>query len=214
MDYVDLYYMHRLDPNTPIEETVGALAELVKEGKIRHIGLSEVSAKTLRRAYKVHPIAALQSEYSLWTLDVEKEILPTCRELGVAFVPYSPLGRGILTGQLKKFEDLAVDDWRRSNPRFMGDNFQKNLDLVQKIEEIAKEKTCTPGQLALAWLLDKGHDIFPIPGTKRVKYMRENIGAVEVKLTQKDRDRIAQVLNSFTVSGERYPEQNMTSLDL
>jgi len=214
MDYVDLYYMHRLDPNTPIESTVGALAELVKAGKIRYIGLSEVSAKTLRMACKVHPITALQSEYSLWTLDVEQEILPTCRELGVAFVPYSPLGRGFLTGQLKKFEDLGPNDYRRTSPRFMGDNFQKNLELVAKIEGIAREKGCTASQLALAWLLDKGLDIFPIPGTKRVKYLQDNIGGVEVKLTQQDRDRIAELLLSFPISGHRYNERNATSIDL
>jgi len=213
MDYVDLYFMHRLDPNTPIEETVGALAELVKEGKIRHIGLSEVSAKTLRRAHKVHPITAVESEYSFWTLDVEKEVVPTCRELGIAFVPYAPLGRGMLTGQLKKAEDLRPDDIRRTQPRFQGENFHRNLDLVAKLEEIAKEKGCTSSQLALAWLLEKGSDIFPIPGTKHVKYLLENIAAVNVQLTQADRDRIQQVLSTFTVIGDRYPEPIMKQMD-
>src|SRR5712672_1609099 len=172
-DYIDLYYQHRVDPNTPIEETVGALAELVEEGKIRYIGLSEASANTLRRAVSVHPITALQTEYSLWTRDPEEEILPTCRELGIGFVAYSPLGRGFLTGQLKKFEDLPADDYRRNAPRFQGDNFRKNLELVERVEEIAREKKCKPSQLALAWVLAQGEDIVPIPGTKHRKYVEE-----------------------------------------
>src|SRR6266478_1043391 len=172
-DYIDLYYQHRVDPNTPIEETVGALAELVQEGKIRYIGLSEASANTLRRAVKVHSIAALQTEYSLWTRDPEAEILPTCRELGIGFVAYSPLGRGFLTGQIKSPEDLAADDRRRSSPRFQGENFQKNLDLVKQVELMASEKNCTPAQLALAWVLAQGDDVVPIPGTKRRKYLQE-----------------------------------------
>ena len=183
VEYVDLYYQHRVDPNTPIEETVGALAELDNQGKIRHIGLSEASAGTLRRAVKVHPIAALQTEYSLWTRDPEDEILATCRELGIGFVAYSPLGRGFLTGQFKKFEDLATDDYRRFSPRFQGENFQKNLDLVKKVEEIAHEKKCQPSQLTLAWVLAQGDDIVPIPGTKRRKYLEENAAAVDLKLT-------------------------------
>src|ERR1700680_4881656 len=167
VDVIDLYYQHRVDPNVPIEETVGAMAELVRNGKVRHLGLSEASSQTIRRARKVHPIAALQTEYSLWTRDPEDEVLPTTRELGIAFVAYSPLGRGFLTAQYKRFEDLAADDCRRFSPRFQGENFQKNLDLVARVEAIAKEKKCTPGQLALAWLLGQGEDIIPIPGTKR-----------------------------------------------
>src|ERR1700683_4320019 len=190
VDTIDLYYQHRVDPDTPIEETVGALAELVQEGKIRHIGLSEAGAKTLRRAVKVHPIAALQTEYSLWTRDPEEEILPTCRELGIGFVAYSPLGRGFLTGQLKKFEDLAADDYRRFSPRFQGENFQKNLDLVKEVEEMAHEKKCKPSQLALAWVLAQGEDIVPIPGTKRRKYLEENAAAVDVRLTSEDLRRL------------------------
>src|SRR5580700_8178013 len=175
VDRIDLYYQHRVDPNTPIEKTVGAMAQLVKEGKVRYLGLSEASAKTLRRAVKVHPIAALQTEYSLWTRDPEEEILPACRELGIGFVAYSPLGRGFLTGRFAKFEDLPADDYRRNSPRFQGENFQKNLDLVRQVEEMAKEKGCRPSQLALAWVLAQGDDVVPIPGTKRRKYLEENI---------------------------------------
>src|SRR6202522_3924208 len=174
VETIDLYYQHRIDPATPIEETVGAMAALVKEGKVRHLGLSEAGPQTLRRAVKVHPIAALQTEYSLWSRDPEDEILATCRELGIGFVAYSPLGRGFLTGQFKTFEDLATDDYRRFSPRFQGENFQKNLDLVKKVEEIAREKRCQPSQLALAWVLAQGEDIVPIPGTKRRKYLEEN----------------------------------------
>src|SRR5208283_5177660 len=193
VEYIDLYYQHRVDPNTPIEETVGALAELVKEGKIRHIGLSEASAGTLRRAVKVHPIAALQTEYSLWTRDPEEEILATCRELGIGFVAYSPLGRGFLTGQFKKFEDLAADDYRRFSPRFQGENFQKNLDLVKEVEKLAREKKCTPSQLALAWVLVQGEDIVPIPGTKRRKYLEENVAAVDFELTSDELRHLNEV---------------------
>src|SRR6202163_2951705 len=182
VETIDLYYQHRDDPNTPIEETVGAMAELVKQGKVGHLGLSEASAQTLRRAVRVHPIAALQSEYSLWTRDPEDEILATCRELGIGFVAYSPLGRGFLTGQFTKFEDLPADDYRRMSPRFQGVNFQTNLELVRRVEEIAKEKGCRPSQLALAWVLAQGEDIVPIPGTKRCKYLEENVGALAVKL--------------------------------
>jgi aryl-alcohol dehydrogenase-like predicted oxidoreductase len=208
-DHIDLYYQHRVDPDTPIEETVGALAELVQEGKIRHIGLSEASANTLRRAVKVHPIAALQSEYSLWTRDPEGEILPTCRELGIGFVAYSPLGRGFLTGQFKKFEDLEADDYRRNSPRFQGENFQKNLDLVKQVELMAREKDCQPSQLALAWVLAQGDDVVPIPGTKRRQYLEENAGAVEIDLTIDDLRRLNEVFPTGAAAGQRYPEQMM-----
>ena len=209
VEHIDLYYQHRVDPNTPIEETVGAMAQLVKEGKVRHLGLSEASAKTLRRAAKVHPIAALQTEYSLWTRDPEDEILATCRELGIGFVAYSPLGRGFLTGQFRKFEDLAADDYRRFSPRFQGENFQKNLDLVHRVEQIAKEKSCTPAQLALAWVLAQGNDIVPIPGTKRRKYLEENVGALKVAFTPDDLRRIAEVAPKGVAAGMRYPEHMM-----
>jgi aryl-alcohol dehydrogenase-like predicted oxidoreductase len=204
-----LYYQHRVDPNTPIEDTVGAMAQLVKEGKIRHIGLSEASPQTLRRAAKVHKITALQSEYSLWTRDPEREVLLTCRELGIGFVAYSPLGRGFLTGQFKRFEDFPEDDYRRFSPRFQGENFQKNLDLVKRVEEIAKEKHCTASQLALAWVLAQGKDIVPIPGTKRRKYLEDNVGAVNVRLTAEDLRRIEEAFPSGVAAGERYPEHMM-----
>jgi aryl-alcohol dehydrogenase-like predicted oxidoreductase len=209
VETIDLYYQHRVDPNTPIEETVGAMAELVKEGKIRYIGLSEASPATLRRAAKVHPIAALQTEYSLWSRDPEREILATCRELGIGFVAYSPLGRGFLTGQFRKFEDLPADDYRRNSPRFQGENFQKNLDLVRQVEEMAKEKGCRPSQLALAWVLAQGDDVVPIPGTKRRKYLEENIAANEVKLTKDDLRRIGGVFSPEAAAGGRYPEHMM-----
>src|SRR5256714_990710 len=208
-DYIDLYYQHRVDPNTPIEDTVGGLAEFVKEGKIRHIGLSEASVKTIRRAAKVHTITALQTEYSLWSRDPEDEILATCRELGIGFVAYSPLGRGFLTGQIKRFEDFAPDDFRRGVDRFQGENFQKNLDLVARVEAIAKEKGCTPSQLALAWLLAQGQDIIPIPGTKRRKYLEENAGALNIKLSQRDLKRIDEVAPHGAAAGSRYPEAMM-----
>jgi len=206
VDTIDLYYQHRVDPNTPIEDTVGALADLVHEGKVRFLGLSEASPATIRRAHAVHPIAALETEYSLWTRDPEDEILPTTRELGIAFVAYSPLGRGFLTGQIKRFEDLAEDDYRRSSPRFQGENFQKNLDLVARVELLAREKSCTPSQLALAWLLAQGNDILPIPGTKRRKYLEENLGALQVQLTHRDLQRIEEVAPKGIASGLRYPE--------
>ena len=209
VEHIDLYYQHRVDPDTPIEETVGAMAELVKAGKIRHIGLSEAGVNTLRRAAKVHPIAALQSEYSLWTRDPEQGILAACRELGIGFVAYSPLGRGFLTGQIKKFEDLAADDYRRFSPRFQGENFQKNLNLVKRVEEIAREKRCQPSQLALAWVLAQGDDIVPIPGTKRRKYLEENAAAVDLKLTPDDLRRLSGVFPSGAASGLRYPEYMM-----
>jgi aryl-alcohol dehydrogenase-like predicted oxidoreductase len=213
VDVIDLYYQHRVDPNVPIEETVGAMAELVRAGKVRHLGLSEASAQTIRRAHKVHRIAALQTEYSLWTRDPEDEILPTTRELGLAFVAYSPLGRGFLTGQIKRFEDFAPDDYRRNSPRFQGANFQKNLELVQRVVEIAKEKKCTPSQLALAWLLAQGQDIIPIPGTKRRKYLEENVGALNVKLTPEDLRRIDEVAPHGAAAGERYPQAAMAAVN-
>ncbi|MGB8475614.1 MAG: aldo/keto reductase [Candidatus Acidiferrum sp.] len=213
VDTIDLYYQHRVDPETPIEETVGALAELVSEGKVRFIGLSEASADNIRRAHKVHPIAALQSEYSLWTRDPEDEILSATRELGIAFVAYSPLGRGFLTGQIKRFDDFAPDDYRRFSPRFQGENFQKNLNLVARVESIAKEKNCTPGQLALAWLLAQGEDIIPIPGTKRRKYLEENFAALNVKLSSDDLRRIEEAAPRGAASGERYPEHMMALIN-
>jgi aryl-alcohol dehydrogenase-like predicted oxidoreductase len=209
VDHIDLYYQHRVDPDTPIEETVGAMAELVKEGKVRHLGLSEAGAKTLRRAVKVHPIAALQTEYSLWTRDPEPEILPTCRELGIGFVAYSPLGRGFLTGQFKKFEDLPADDYRRFSPRFQGQNFQKNLDLVNRVEDLAREKNCQPSQLALAWVMAQGGDVVPIPGTKRRKYLEENAGALGIELSADDLRRLNEVFPFGAAAGERYPEHMM-----
>ena len=209
VEHIDLYYQHRVDPETPIEETVGAMAELVKEGKVRYLGLSEAGEKTLRRAVKVHPIAALQTEYSLWTRDPEEEILAACRELGIGFVAYSPLGRGFLTGQFKKLEDLAADDYRRLSPRFQGENFRKNLDLVKKVKEMAREKNCQPSQLALAWVLAQGDDIVPIPGTKRRKYLEENAAAVDLKLTSDDLRRLNEVFPSGAASGSRYPEDMM-----
>jgi aryl-alcohol dehydrogenase-like predicted oxidoreductase len=213
VETIDLYYQHRVDPNTPIEETVGAMAELVKAGKIRYIGLSEAGPATIRRAAAVHPIAALQTEYSLWTRDPEDEVLPTTRELGIAFIAYSPLGRGFLTGQYKRFEDLAADDYRRFSPRFQGENFQKNLDLVGRVEAIAAEKKCTPSQLALAWLLARGEDIIPIPGTKRRKYLEENAGGLGVVLTAEDLRRIDEVAPLEAAAGARYPEHMMSLIN-
>jgi aryl-alcohol dehydrogenase-like predicted oxidoreductase len=213
IDTIDLYYQHRVDPNTPIEDTVRAMANLVKDGKVRYLGLSEASANTLRRAVKVHPIAALQTEYSLWTRDPEDQILPTCRELGIGFVAYSPLGRGFLTGQFKRVEDLPADDYRRSSPRFQGDNFQRNLDLVRRVEEIAKEKGCKPSQLALAWVLAQGDDIVPIPGTKRRKYLEENAAALDVQLSADDLRRLAEFFPQGAASGQRYTEQMMKAVN-
>jgi aryl-alcohol dehydrogenase-like predicted oxidoreductase len=204
-----LYYQHRVDPATPIEETVGAMAELVKEGKVRYLGLSEAGPDTLRRASKVHPIAALQTEYSLWSRDPEDEILPACRALGIGFVAYSPLGRGFLTGQIKKFDDLAPNDYRRISPRFQGENFQSNLDLVKRVEELAREKRCKASQLALAWVLAQDKDIVPIPGTKRRAYLEENVGALNVQLTPKDLARIGEVVPQGAATGPRYPEAMM-----
>lgn len=210
VDHIDLYYQHRVDPATPIEETVGAMAGLVRAGKVRHIGLSEASAQTLRRAVKVHPITALQTEYSLWSREPEEEILPTCRELGIGFVAYSPLGRGFLTGQFKRFEDLAQDDYRRFSPRFQGENFQKNLDLVRGIEETSREKGCKPSQLALAWVLAQDKNIVPIPGTKHRKYLEENVPALDIKLTPEDLRRIDEIFPTGAAAGLRYPEHMMS----
>jgi aryl-alcohol dehydrogenase-like predicted oxidoreductase len=208
VDHIDLYYQHRVDLNTPIEETVGAMKELVEAGKVRHLGLSEAAPDTIRRANAVHPITALQTEYSLWERSPEDKILPTVRELGIGFVPYSPLGRGFLSGQIKSLDDLAEDDFRRRGPRFQGDNFQKNLDLVAKIEEIATEKGITPSQLALAWVLAQGEDVVPIPGTKRVKYLEENVGAVDVQLTDDDLRRIDEAFPKGAAAGDRYPDMS------
>jgi aryl-alcohol dehydrogenase-like predicted oxidoreductase len=212
IDCIDLYYQHRVDPETPIEETVGAMAELVRAGKVRYLGLSEAGADTIRRAHAVHPITALQSEYSLWTRDPEDKVLGVCRELGIGFVPYSPLGRGFLTGQIKRFEDLAADDYRRTAPRFQGENFQRNLDLVSQVSEIAEEKRCTPAQLALAWVLAQGEHIVPIPGTKRRKYLRENVDALDVILNADDLERIDEVAPKDVAAGSRYPEAMMKLL--
>jgi len=213
VDTIDLYYQHRVDPNTPIEETVGAMTELVKEGKVRYLGLSEDSSETLRRAYAVHPIAALQTEYSLWSRDPEDGLLATCRELGIGFVAYSPLGRGFLTGQIKSFDDLAEDDYRRHSPRFQGENFDKNLELVSRIDEMAKEKGCSPAQLALAWVMAQGEDIIPIPGTKRRKYLEENAGALEVTLSEDELRRIDEVAPKGVAAGTRYPEAMMGAVN-
>ena len=213
VDVIDLYYQHRVDPNTPIEETVGAMAGLVRHGKVRFLGLSEAGAETIRRAHAVHPITALQSEYSLWTRDPEEQVLGVCRELGIGLVPYSPLGRGFLTGKIKELEDLPEDDYRRTTPRFQGENFQRNLDLVKRVEEIAGEKKCTPAQLALAWVLAQGNDIVPIPGTKRRKYLQENIGALDVELTTKDLAHIEDVAPQKAFAGARYPEWAMAMVN-
>jgi aryl-alcohol dehydrogenase-like predicted oxidoreductase len=209
VETIDLYYQHRVVPATPIEETVGAMAQLVKEGKVRYLGLSEAGPETLRRAAAVHPITALQTEYSLWSRDPEDEILPTCRELGIGFVAYSPLGRGFLTGKIRASGDLAADDYRHSTPRFQGENLAKNLSLLTRIETLAKEKRCTPAQLALAWDLAQGNDIVPIPGTKRRKYLEENIAAIDVQLAPGDLAQIAEVLPRGSAVGLRYPEAVM-----
>ena len=213
VDVIDLYYQHRVDPAVPIEETIGAMAALVKEGKVRHLGMSEAAPGTLRRAASVHPIAALQTEYSLWSRDPEDVILRTARELGIGFVAYSPLGRGFLTGQFRRLEDLAADDYRRNSPRFQGENFQRNLDLVRSIGELAREKGCSPSQLALAWVLAQGADVVPIPGTKRMRYLEENLGALDVRLSQGDLSRIDAVLPPGSTSGERYPAASMQAVN-
>ncbi|MDY0329996.1 MAG: aldo/keto reductase [Thiomonas sp.] len=213
VDHIDLYYQHRVDPNTPIEETVGAMAELVKAGKVRYLGLSEAAPQTIRRAHAVHPISALQTEYSLWSREPEEEILPTVRELGIGYVAYSPLGRGFLTGQIRRIEDLPEDDYRRHSPRFQGENFQKNLDLVREIETMAREKGCTPAQLALAWLLAQGEDIVPIPGTKKRSRLEENVGALEVRISAEDRARIDRILPPGAAAGLRYDAPQMQALN-
>jgi aryl-alcohol dehydrogenase-like predicted oxidoreductase len=209
VEVIDLYYQHRVDPETPIEETVGAMAELVRAGKVRFLGLSEAGGQTIRRAHAVHPITAVQSEYSLWSRDPENKVLDVCRELGIGFVAYSPLGRGFLTDQIKRFEDLPQDDYRRTSPRFQGDNFQRNLDLVERVAAIAREKKCTPAQLALAWVLARRDDIVPIPGTKRRKYLQENLGAVHVELSNEDLARIQEATPQEAVAGKRYPDWAM-----
>lgn len=214
VDVIDIYYQHRVDPDTPIEETVGAMAELVREGKIRYLGLSEASLETIRRAHAVHPITALQSEYSLWSREPEEGTLALCRELGIGFVPYSPLGRGFLTGRIKSFEDLAPDDYRRESPRFQGENFNRNLQLVRKVTEIAREKRCTAAQLALAWVMAQGDDIVPIPGTKHRKYLWENIGSLDVCLTSEDLARLDEVAPPGSAAGPRYTEAAMRMVNL
>jgi aryl-alcohol dehydrogenase-like predicted oxidoreductase len=212
VEVIDLYYQHRVDPATPIEDTVGAMADLVRQGKVRFLGLSEAAPATIRRAHAVHPIAALQTEYSLWSREPESQILPTVRELGIGFVAYSPLGRGFLTGQIRTPDDLEPDDWRRQSPRFQGDNFQRNLDLVARIGAIARRKGCTPGQLALAWVLARGHDIVPIPGTKRRRYLEENVAAAEMALTMGDLAEIDAAMPASAAAGERYAEAGMRTV--
>jgi aryl-alcohol dehydrogenase-like predicted oxidoreductase len=214
VDVIDLYYQHRVDPRVSIEETVGAMADLVRQGKVRYLGLSEAAPQTVRRAHAIHPISALQTEYSLWSRDPEDEILATCRELGIGFVAYSPLGRGFLTGRFRKFEDLPDDDWRRNNPRFQGENFQRNLDLVRRIEQLARAKGCTPSQLALAWLLAQGEHIVPIPGTKRRRYLEENVGALTVTLTKEELRGIDEVAPQGVTAGLRYTEAGMRAVNL
>jgi aryl-alcohol dehydrogenase-like predicted oxidoreductase len=213
VERIDLYYQHRVDPATPIEDTVGAMAELVKAGKVRALGLSEAGPSTIRRAQAVHPIAALQTEYSLWSRDPEDDILSTCRELGVTFIAYSPLGRGFLTGRFKSPDDFAPDDWRRNNPRFQGDNFAKNLELVARIEQMAREKGCTPAQLALAWLLAQGQDLVPIPGSRQRARVEENAAAAEITLTRADLDALNAIAPRGVAAGSRYPEAAMRLLN-
>jgi aryl-alcohol dehydrogenase-like predicted oxidoreductase len=213
VEYIDLYYQHRVDRSVPIEETVGAMADLVREGKVRHLGLSEAAPQTIRRANAEYPITALQTEYSLWSREPEDEILPLCRELGIGFVAYSPLGRGFLTGRFRSFEDLPPDDYRRNSPRFQNENFQKNLDLVHRVEDLARRKKCTPAQLVLAWLLAQGNDIVPIPGTKQRRYLDENIGALEVELTPADLEEIDEVAPKGVAAGERYHEAGMRTVN-
>jgi aryl-alcohol dehydrogenase-like predicted oxidoreductase len=213
VDHIDLYYQHRVDRTVPIEETVGAMADLVREGKVRFLGLSEAAPETIRRAHREFAIAALQTEYSLWSRDPEDEILPVCRELGIGFVPYSPLGRGFLTGRFRTFEDLPEDDYRRNSPRFQGENFQRNLDLVDRVEELARRKKCTPAQLALAWLLAQGEDIVPIPGTKQRRYLEQNVAALQVDLTPSDLEEIDEVAPKGVAAGGRYPEAGMRTVN-
>jgi aryl-alcohol dehydrogenase-like predicted oxidoreductase len=212
-EYIDLYYQHRVDRTVPIEETVGAMADVVRAGKVRHIGLSEAAPPTIRRAAHEHTITALQTEYSLWTRDPEDEVLPTCRELDIGFVAYSPLGRGFLTGRFRTIDDLPPDDYRRNSPRFQGENFQKNLDLVRRVEEIARRKKCTPSQLALAWVLAQGDDIVPIPGTKQRKYLEENLRAPEVELTPADLEELDEIAPKGVAAGARYQEVGMKAVN-
>jgi len=213
VEQIDLYYQHRVDPDVPIEETVGAMRELVLAGKVRYLGLSEAAPATIRRAVKVHPISALQTEYSLWTRDVEVEILSTCRELGIGFVPYSPLGRGFLTGKIQKLEDLGADDWRRQGPRFQGENLAHNLAIVRGLEALAQKKKCKPAQLALAWVLAQGEDIVPIPGTKRRGYLEENVAALQIELTGEDLAELNRIAPLGTTAGARYPEQSLAAVN-
>jgi aryl-alcohol dehydrogenase-like predicted oxidoreductase len=213
VETIDLYYLHRVDPDTPIEDTVQAMGELVKQGKVRHLGLSEAAPSTLRRAMKVHPIAALQTEYSLWSREPEDEILSVCYELGIGFVAYSPLGRGFLTGQITRFDDLAADDYRRLSPRFQGANFAKNLEVVRRVVAMAEEKRCKPSQLALAWVLAQGEDIVPIPGTKRRRYLEENAAALDVELTSKDLLRLDEAMPNGVAAGTRYSEDSMRAVN-
>ena len=213
VDTIDLYYQHRVDPNTPIEDTVGAMTRLVEQGKIRHIGLSEAATETIRHAHEVYPVTALQTEYSLWSRDPEDGILDVCRELGIGFVAYSPLGHGFLTGQIKSFDDLAPDDFRRNSPRFQGENFEKNLELVERVEEMAAEKGCTPAQLALAWVLARGEDIVPIPGTKRRHYLEENVGTLDVEITPQDLERLDEIAPKGAAAGARYSEAGMATVN-
>jgi aryl-alcohol dehydrogenase-like predicted oxidoreductase len=213
VDVVDLYYQHRVDRSVPIEETVGEMSRLIEEGKVRYLGLSEAAPATIRRAHRIHPITALQTEYSLWSRDPEDEILPTCRELGITFVAYSPLGRGFLTGRIKRYEDLAPDDWRRNMPRFLGGNFEKNLDLVRHIEELAAKKQCLPSQLALAWVLAQGEDIVPIPGTTKQSHLEENLAALELSFTCEELERIKEIAPKGVAAGERYPEMGMKAVN-
>jgi aryl-alcohol dehydrogenase-like predicted oxidoreductase len=214
VNHIDLYYQHRVDPTVPIEDTIGAMSELVKAGKVRYLGMSEAGPETIRRAFRIHPITALQTEYSIWSSDPEDEILPTLRELGIGFVAYSPLGRGFLTGQIRHFEDLALNDYRRNSPRFQGENFTKNLTLVDRVAEIAKEKGVTPGQLALAWVLSQGKDIIPIPGTTKLKHLEENIAALQIELSPSDHAAIREIMPTGAVSGTRYPEAMMKMINL
>jgi aryl-alcohol dehydrogenase-like predicted oxidoreductase len=213
VDHIDLYYQHRVDRTVAIEETVGAMADLVRAGKVRFLGLSEAAPATIRRANQEYPISALQTEYSLWTRDPEEEVLPLCRELGIGFVAYSPLGRGFLTGRFRSFEDLPEEDYRRNSPRFQGENFQKNLDLVERVEEIAKRRNCSPAQLALAWLLAQGDDIVPIPGTKQRRYLEENIRSLEIELTPADLEQIEEVAPKGVAAGDRYQEAGMKTIN-
>ncbi|MGH7545015.1 MAG: aldo/keto reductase, partial [Gemmatimonadota bacterium] len=213
VEAIDLYYQHRVDPDTPIEDTVGAMADLAREGKVRWLGLSEAAPDTIRRAHAVHPIAALQTEYSLWSRDPEDELLALCAELGIAFVAYSPLGRGFLTGAIRSVDDLAPDDWRRANPRFQGENFRKNLELVDAVQEVAREKACTPAQLALAWVLAQGEHVVPIPGTRSAERLAENAAAVDIELTSEELDRLDRIAPQGIAAGMRYPEGGMRAVN-